>query len=101
MKRQGSVRWGVLLWAVVASTATWAARPASSVGTGASDEGNPRVETELRVDVSQVKPGDTFRVGVHFRMDPGWHVYWKNPGDSGLATEVSWDMPGVTVGELR
>ena len=102
MKRQGSVRWGVLLWAVVASTVTWAAPPASAVSTGAPDEGgNPRVETELRVDVSQVKPGDTFRVGVHFRMDPGWYIYWKNPGDSGLSTEVSWDTPGVTVGELR
>ena len=101
MKRQGAVRWGVLLWAVVASTVTWAAPPASAVGTGAPDEGNPRVETELRVDVSQVKPGDTFRVGVHFRMDPGWYIYWKNPGDSGLSTEVSWDTPGVTVSELR
>ncbi len=101
MKRQGSVKWGVLLWAVVASTAAWAAPPASAVSTGAPDEGNPRVETELRVDVSQVKPGDTFRVGVHFRMDPGWYIYWKNPGDSGLSTEVSWDTPGVTVGELR
>jgi thiol:disulfide interchange protein/DsbC/DsbD-like thiol-disulfide interchange protein len=101
MKRQGSVRWGILLWALVASTATWAASPASAVSTGAPDEGNPRVETELRVDVSQVKPGDTFRVGVHFRMDPGWYVYWKNPGDSGLSTEVSWDTPGIAVGELR
>jgi thiol:disulfide interchange protein/DsbC/DsbD-like thiol-disulfide interchange protein len=101
MKLQGSVRWGFLLCAVVASTVTWAAPPASAVGTGAPDEGNPRVETELRVDVSQVKPGDTFRVGVHFRMDPGWYIYWKNPGDSGLSTEVSWDTPGVTVGGLR
>jgi thiol:disulfide interchange protein/DsbC/DsbD-like thiol-disulfide interchange protein len=101
MKRQGSVRWGVLLWVVVASTVTWATPPASAMSTGAPDEGNPRVETELRVDVSQVKPGDAFRVAVHFRMDPGWHIYWKNPGDSGLSTEVSWDTPGVTVGELR
>ncbi len=93
------MRWAVLLWALVVSTATWAASP-SAVSTGAPDEGNPRVETELRVDVSQVKPGDTFRVGVHFRMDPGWYVYWKNPGDSGLSTEVSWDTPGITVGEL-
>ncbi len=101
MRRQRSAGWGVLLWGLVASAVAWADPPASAVGTGAPDEGNPRVEGTLLVDVSQVKPGDTFRVGVRFRMDKDWHIYWKNPGDSGLATELSWDTPGVTVGELR
>jgi len=26
-------------------------------------------------------------------MDKGWHIYWKNAGDAGLATSVSWKMP--------
>jgi thiol:disulfide interchange protein/DsbC/DsbD-like thiol-disulfide interchange protein len=91
----------VLLWVLVASTVAWAELPASAVATGAPDEGNPRVEAALLMDVSQVKPGDSFRVGVRFRMDPHWHIYWKNPGDSGLSTDVSWDTPGTTVGELR
>ncbi len=59
------------------------------------------MEASLLLDVAQVKPGDTFRVGVRFRMDPGWHIYWKNPGESGLASEVTWDTPGTTVGELQ
>jgi thiol:disulfide interchange protein/DsbC/DsbD-like thiol-disulfide interchange protein len=91
----------VLLWGLVASAVAWAGPPASARGAGAPDEGDPRVEAELLVDTSQVKPGDTFRVGVRFRMDPDWHIYWKNPGDSGLSTDVTWDTPGSTVGELR
>jgi len=101
MKGSRSARWGVLLWALVASAVVWAEPQATATGTGAPDEGNPRLEATLLVDASQVKPGDTFRVGVRFQLDPDWYIYWKNPGDSGLSTEVSWDAPGVTVGELR
>lgn len=103
MRRQQSKRlgWvggiGMLLVAAVAS----AELPSSAVGTSAPDEGDPRVEAALLVDATQVKPGDAFRVGVRFRMDPGWHIYWKNPGDSGLETEVTWDTPGSTVGALQ
>jgi len=88
---------GLLLAAAVA----WAELPHSAVASSAPDEGDPRVEGALLVDATQVKPGDTFRVGVRFRLDPGWHIYWKNPGDSGLETEVAWDTPGATVGPLR
>ncbi|WP_164011353.1 protein-disulfide reductase DsbD family protein [Pyxidicoccus trucidator] len=103
MRRQQSKRLGqvgvvgLLLVAAVA----WAEVPPSAVGTGAPDEGDPRVEATLLVDATQVKPGDAFRVGVRFRMDPGWHIYWKNPGDSGLETDVTWDTPGSTVGPLQ
>ncbi|NVJ07948.1 thioredoxin family protein [Myxococcus sp. AM001] len=97
-KRLGSVGGiGLLLVAAVA----WADLPASAVASSAPDEGDPRIEGALLVDATQVKPGDSFRVGVRFRLDPGWHVYWKNPGDSGLETEVAWDTPGVTVGPLQ
>lgn len=32
-------------------------------------------------------------VWFHFEMDPGWHIYWVNPGDSGLPTAVDWKLP--------
>jgi DsbC/DsbD-like thiol-disulfide interchange protein len=32
---------------------------------------------------------------------PGWHCYWSNPGDSGIAPTVRWSAPkGVTFGPL-
>ena len=34
-----------------------------------------------------------FRVALHVQMDPGWHIYWINPGDSGLAPSLNWKHP--------
>jgi len=60
------------------------------------------VKTELIASVREIKPGDTLRVGVLFEIDPSWHISWKNPGDSGLPTSVSFSFPeGFTVGELE
>jgi DsbC/DsbD-like thiol-disulfide interchange protein/cytochrome c biogenesis protein CcdA len=45
------------------------------------------------------KPGTTVWAAVTQIIAPGWHTYWRNPGDSGLATSVSWDLPkGVSAG---
>ncbi len=52
--------------------------------------------------VKTIKPGTTFTVGVLMKMDPGWHTYWKNPGEAGLPTEVNWKLPqGFSAGEIR
>ncbi len=64
--------------------------PSEAFAEGAIDEDGPRVETRLLVDHTSVAPGQTFRVGVLFNMDPEWHIYWKNPGASGLPTNVVW-----------
>ncbi|MGA7323908.1 MAG: protein-disulfide reductase DsbD domain-containing protein, partial [Rhodomicrobium sp.] len=35
------------------------------------------------------------------RMEPGWHTYWENPGDSGEPTHIEWNLPdGVTAGPV-
>ena len=35
-------------------------------------------------------------------MDPGWHTYWKNPGDAGSPTKIEWQLPpGFTAGEIQ
>ena len=49
---------------------------------------------------SPAKPGSTVWIAIRQLIAPGWHTYWRNPGDSGLATSVSWVLPnGMTVGE--
>lgn len=51
---------------------------------------------------SVAKPGSTVLAGVHLTMEPGWHTYWKNPGEAGMATKIEWQLPpGVTVGEIQ
>jgi thiol:disulfide interchange protein DsbD len=31
--------------------------------------------------------------GLLFRLDPGWHVYWQNAGDSGEPPKIQWNLP--------
>ncbi len=38
------------------------------------------------------EPGDA-RLGLHFQLQPGWHVYWKNPGDAGYPPAVELVSP--------
>lgn len=41
-------------------------------------------------------------IGAHFSIAPGWHLYWQNPGDTGLPTTVSVSLPpGFSQGPLR
>jgi thiol:disulfide interchange protein len=57
---------------------------------------------QLLLSADTAKPGDTAWAGVDLKMDAGWHTYWKNPGDSGIATTIKWDLPpGVSAGEIQ
>jgi thiol:disulfide interchange protein DsbD len=54
----------------------------------------PHIEVKLIADQQALTPGSSFRLGVHFKPEPGWHIYWKNPGDSGLAPRFAWESSG-------
>lgn len=54
----------------------------------------PHIEVRLIADQQTLTPGSSFRLGVHFTPEPGWHIYWKNPGDSGLAPRFAWESSG-------
>lgn len=45
----------------------------------------------LSASVSTAAPKQSFWLMLHIKMPSGWHTYWKNPGDSGLAPEFIWD----------
>ncbi len=60
------------------------------------------VQATLVADRSAAVPGQTLRVGVRYDLEPGWHIYWVNPGDAGLATRVQLMLPqGLTAGPLH
>jgi hypothetical protein len=60
-----------------------------------------KVQARLIADAAVVAPGAAVRVGVLLTMAPAWHIYWRNPGDGGLATSVEWRLPaGLTAGAL-
>ncbi|MGQ3041584.1 MAG: protein-disulfide reductase DsbD family protein [Brevundimonas sp.] len=60
-----------------------------------------RIEAEL-VSMSQwAAPGSTAVVAIRQKIQPGWHTYWRNPGDSGGATSLTWALPaGITAGDI-
>ena len=59
------------------------------------------VRAELVADVARVKPGEYFQVGVLFTIPDRSHIYWRNPGASGLPTGVEWKLAeDVEAGEL-
>jgi thiol:disulfide interchange protein DsbD len=60
------------------------------------------VEARLAAEDLSVQPGKPFTVALRLSMDPDWHVYWKNPGDSGLPTTLDWNLPaGFRAGPLQ
>lgn len=57
---------------------------------------------ELISEGESIVPGESFDLAVRFKLDPHWHIYWKNPGASGLATTLDWTLPdGIEAGEIQ
>jgi thiol:disulfide interchange protein len=80
--------WPAWLIGIVLALATLSAQAA-----------NTTVELILSHDVA--RQGERIWAGIHLKMASGWHTYWKNPGESGGATEIEWSLPaGVTAGEI-
>ena len=63
---------------------------------------NEQVQVELLAHAPQgVQAGQTFWLGLKIEHAPHWHTYWQNPGDSGLPTQLHWQLPaGLTAGEI-
>lgn len=60
------------------------------------------VQARLLSEVTRIAPYSSFWVGLHLKIKPGWHTYWMNPGDSGLATTIDWELPeGMVAGAIR
>lgn len=57
------------------------------------EESGPNTRARLIAEREQFVPGETLMVGVELTMKPHWHTYWINPGDSGMPTTASWQLP--------
>ncbi len=84
----------------VTSLSLAAASP-TDVAEAAKDNGGAHLRATLLSNASLVAAGDDFELGVLFDLDPGWHIYWHNPGEAGLPTRISWNAPDVEVGDIE
>jgi DsbC/DsbD-like thiol-disulfide interchange protein len=53
----------------------------------------PQTTVTLISDQSAVAAGSQAWIGIHFQLEPGWHIYWMNPGDAGQPPKVQWALP--------
>jgi thiol:disulfide interchange protein DsbD len=59
------------------------------------------VTARLISEERSIAPGAPFWVALEFDIKPGWHTYWRNPGDSGKATTLNWTLPaGFSAGPI-
>jgi thiol:disulfide interchange protein/DsbC/DsbD-like thiol-disulfide interchange protein len=59
------------------------------------------VKARLVSEVGAIAPGQSFWVALELNIRDGWHTYWRNPGDSGQATSLKWQLPpGFTAGDI-
>jgi len=85
-----------LIFATVLLAAALPALAASS----AADA--PHVHVQLVVPEDQLYPAGNNLIGLYFKLEPGWHVYWKNAGDAGQPPHIQWTLPaGVTAGPMQ
>ena len=62
---------------------------------------SPQATVSLVSDADAVAPGTPVRLGLLIRLAPGWHTYWKNPGDAGAPPELHLELPrGASAGSL-
>ncbi|MGE5089214.1 MAG: protein-disulfide reductase DsbD family protein [Candidatus Levyibacteriota bacterium] len=60
------------------------------------------VAAQLIAEQTALVPGSTATVALRLDIEPGWHTYWRNPGESGLPTTVAWKLPpGYRAGDIE
>lgn len=60
---------------------------------GSGPQQGPHTRLELHNPYASVAEGAELFLGVSFTMEQGWHIYWQNPGDSGMAPQFSLEGP--------
>src|ERR1700761_1310454 len=86
---------------ILAAAFGWAGTSAPAPFATASASA-PHLTVQLVVPPAQIYPGQNFTAGLYFKLEPGWHVYWVNAGDSGEPPSIKWSLPdGITAGDIQ
>ncbi|MEM8852370.1 MAG: protein-disulfide reductase DsbD domain-containing protein, partial [Pseudomonadota bacterium] len=79
--------------AVLFATLAFSGIAGPAVAQTASIEAD-HIRADIKVRASTVAPGDTTDIALVHTIEPGWHTYWVNPGDSGEPPIVEWTLTG-------
>jgi DsbC/DsbD-like thiol-disulfide interchange protein len=76
--------------------------PSTHARQGGQPSGDDLVRVRLVAERSHLVPGQDAdnHIALVYRVSRGWHIYWRNPGVTGMRPTWEFDVPeGVTVGE--
>jgi thiol:disulfide interchange protein DsbD len=75
---------------------------ATEAAWGAANLRTPHVALTLEAERGTSRPGEILWLALHYDLAPHWHLYWRNPGDSGEPPRVQWELPeGWQAGEIH
>lgn len=100
MTRSG--RMTTLAVAATLMSAGAAAGPFSPGGDAAPPAADDLVHARIFAAQDGFRPGKTTEIAFTFDIHPGWHLYWANPGDTGMQVMIKFDLPeGFTAGKIQ
>jgi DsbC/DsbD-like thiol-disulfide interchange protein len=74
----------------------------STEGAKSQSPAESHAQVALIVEESTMPTGKPLWIGILFRLDKGWHIYWQNAGDSGEPPRIQWELPqGFAAGPIR
>jgi len=57
---------------------------------------------KIVVDSYSLEKSRSLPIGILIELEKDWHIYWRNPGDSGMPTSIDFEMPeGVSISEIE
>jgi len=92
----------LLFWLVIVSSGAGIAWAQLMVSAKSAVVSTPQVRAELVAHAPDgVQTGKTFWLGLQLQHAREWHTHWRNPGDSGLPTQLEFILPpGLDVGPV-
>ena len=103
---QTAPKHGKAIWVGLALWLGWLAGTSLAQSPAQATVRTEHLQLSLLSNLSAVhRAGQDFELGLHFQLQPGWHIYWINAGDSGLPPRVQWrvpaSLPANSIGPLQ
>lgn len=68
----------------------------------AAPQHSGQASAEITIQHSSLPAGGESWIALKLTPEAGWHTYWKNPGEMGMATSISWTLPkGIKISDLQ
>jgi len=57
---------------------------------------------KIVIDSFSFEKSRVIPIGILIDLEKDWHIYWRNPGDSGMPTSIDFELPdGVGISEIQ